>query len=104
MRRCKEMFEQSEYYLNENYEYKNQMNELFYYVSIEEIERLFARHNLKIEHMISMDGISQFIGDQINELSKEGYERFMEHHLRNCERNELLGYCPHILCVVKNIK
>lgn len=51
--------------------------------------------------MLSADEIAQFIGEQINKLSNEGYKQFLNHHLISCERYELLGYSSHILYVSK---
>lgn len=103
MRKCEDIFNNPEKYLTQNFDYSNNMEEVFYYFSINEFKELMNSHKLNKLHLLTTDGISQFIGDGINALSDEGYQNFLNYHYLNCERTELLGFSPHILYIAKNL-
>jgi ribosomal-protein-alanine N-acetyltransferase len=102
MRNCEDVFNNSDRYFTCEYDFCNNLDEVFYYFSINEFEELMYKHDLHKLHMLTTDGISQFIGDKINALSDDGYQNFINCHLRNCERLELMGFSPHILYIAQN--
>ena len=52
---------------------------------------------------IATDGISANMQDYINELDDEGYDIYIDFHLKNCKRKDLIGYSNHILEIVEKI-
>lgn len=103
MRNCEDVFENSDRYLTSEYDFSNNLDEVFYYFSINKFEELMQKYSLCKLHILTTDGISQFIGDKINALSDKGYQNFINYHLGNCERPELLGFSPHILYIAKKV-
>lgn len=102
MKKFEEVFEISQRHLSSDYRFINDLDEVFYYFYLEEFEELMKYHNLKKQHLLMTDGISRFIAKDINNLSEEGYQKYMNYILSNCERRELMGYSGHLLYIAKN--
>lgn len=102
MQNCELIFENSDRYLTAECEFSNNLDEIFNYFYVDEFDELMNQHNLEKLHILTTDGISQFISEKINTLSDSGYQKFLNYNLRNCERRELLGFSPHILFIGKN--
>ena len=62
-------------------------------------------NNFKIKELeiISTDGIAPNMAIYINEFDDEEFELFVEYHLKNCNRRELLGFSSHLLEIVEKI-
>jgi ubiquinone/menaquinone biosynthesis C-methylase UbiE len=101
MRNCEGIFNNVDGDLYEIITNYNEPNGVFMYRTIPEVEELMNKYRLDKLHLVSTDGVAQFIGDQINNLTEEGYKHFLNYHMDNCERYELLGYSPHILYISK---
>jgi ubiquinone/menaquinone biosynthesis C-methylase UbiE len=101
MRNCEDIFNSIDGDLYKMIIDYNKPNGIFKYRTITEVEELMNKYNLDKLHLVSTDGVAQFIGDKINSLTEDGYKHFLNYHMDNCERYELLGYSPHILYISK---
>lgn len=102
MRNCKEIFNQTNEDIESLIKGYSEPNGLFNYLTISEMEELISRNGLELVKMISTDGITQFLEVEVNKFSTFEYNKYLDHHYKNCERRELMGYCAHILCITKN--
>lgn len=102
MRMPDEVFENPKRYLDDNYNFISNMDEAFYYFTIEDFLSLMASCSLKKISLFTMDGITSFIRDDVNELSENAYNEYLNYLKSNCERKELLGFSPHLCYITTN--
>lgn len=77
-------------------------NELYDYVRIEDIDRLNNLSGLKRIKIFSPDGPADFMRKELNAMSEETFEKFIEYQICNAERPELLGAGSHIVDILEN--
>lgn len=104
MRMPDEVFENPDRYLDKNYNFISNMDEAFYYFKIQDFDNLMKSYELDKITLFTMDGITSFIRHHINKLSKEAYNEYINYLKANCERQELLGFSPHLCYITKNKK
>lgn len=75
--------------------------DLYDYVRIEDIERLRNKSGLSPIKLISADGPSDYMRRELNEMSEEEFQAFLNYHLANCERPELLGASSHTVDILQ---
>jgi len=51
--------------------------------------------------IITPDGPSNYIRPYLNKLDDDEFALFMEYHLKNCERLDLIGAAAHTLDILK---
>ena len=76
-------------------------DDLYDYVRLEDINRLNEAAGLKRIKIISADGPSDFMRRELNEMDEEEFSGFLEYHLANCERPELVGAGSHTLDILR---
>lgn len=91
-------------YLTEDYKFISNIDEAFYYFSIKGFKILMEKYNMRKECLFSMDGITSFIRDDINQLDDEAYGHYLSYLKKNCEREEIVGFSPHLCYVTYNQK
>lgn len=74
--------------------------DLYDYVRLEDINRLNEAAGLKREKIISADGPSDYMRRELNEMSEEEFQAFINFHLANCERPELVGAGSHTVDIL----
>ena len=87
--------------LDNNYHIITKDDDLFSMVNLEDINHyneLLGFERLKI---IASDGASDYLRTPLNKLSEEDFKIFLDYHLKNCERSDLLGASSHLLDIVK---
>ena len=104
MRMPDEVFEAPKRYLDKNYNFISNIDEAFYYFRINDFENLMISNNLNKINLFTMDGITSFIRYYINELSEKAYNEYLNYLKMNCERQELLGFSPHLCYITINKK
>lgn len=77
--------------------------EIFATYKIDDFNKLMDEFNIKNIATIATDGIAANMPEYINKLSKEEFEIYLDYHLKNCERKDLMGYSSHILKIVEKI-
>lgn len=78
--------------------------EIFATYKIEEFNNLVKKYNIKKLETIAVDGIAPQIQEYINNLSNEDFQIYLDYHLKNCTRKDLMGYSSHILEIVEKNK
>ena len=54
--------------------------------------------------IIAADGASDYIRRELNALDDDEFNFFIQYHLANCERPELLGASSHLVDILVNTK
>ena len=52
---------------------------------------------------VAADGIAPQMQEYINNLDDEEFALYVDYHLKNCDRKDLMGYSCHILEIVEKI-
>ena len=85
-----------EFYKKQGYDYKNGISELD-----DEGHYRLEKFNVNRLETIAADGIAPNMADYINNLNEEEFELYVKYHLKNCNRQDLIGYSNHILEIVE---
>lgn len=74
--------------------------DIFYFTSPSDIEELLKTFGVEIIINAATDGIGYLLKDIVNELDEEGYDRWLDYHMKTCSEPSLLGYSMHglLLC------
>ena len=75
--------------------------DLYDYVRLEDINRLNQKANLECIKIISADGPADYMRRELNEMSEEEFNAFIEYQKANCSRPELLGAGSHTVCACR---
>jgi len=86
---------------DENWNVKKIAEEIFATYKIKDFDELVNKFNLNKLETIATDGIAPQMQNYINELDEEEFQIYLEYHLKNCDRKELMGYSCHILEIVE---
>lgn len=87
--------------LSTDYHILPKPNDLYSSVRINEIDELNEIVDLTRIKIITPDGPSNYIRPYLNQLNDEEFSLFLEYHLKNCERADLLGAAAHTLDILK---
>lgn len=79
-------------------------DDLYHYVRLEDINELNEICNLERIKIVAQDGASDYIRRELNALTPEEFDMFIQYHLSTCEKPELLGASSHLLDIVRNTK
>ena len=77
--------------------------DLYCYLRLEDIEELNAAAGLKRVKIIAADGAADYMRRELNALDEESFNYFIEYHLANCERAELLGASSHVVDILEKL-
>lgn len=77
--------------------------DIFYFTSPKEIEELSSEFNVKKIDNIGTDGVAYLMGASINEFTDEEFNLWIQHHLRTCREESILGYSLHGLYICKKL-
>ena len=86
---------------DENWKVEKIAEEIFASYRIDEFDRLISGFNVHKLETIAADGIAPQMQDYINNLDEEEFKLYIDYHLKNCMRRELLGCSSHILEIVE---
>lgn len=75
----------------------------FYYSTYHEIEDLMRKFDVEKINHVGTDGIVHMMRDNINRLSKEEFDKWLEYHLYTAEDNSIIGYSLHGLYICKKM-
>ncbi len=87
--------------LSDNFLCETNIDDLYSYVRLEEINKLKDDSKLKREKIIAVDGATDYIRPTLNALSEEDFNLFITYQLSIAERPELLGASSHVLDILK---
>ena len=88
--------------INESFHVTPKPTDLYSRLTLEEINELNKKANLKRIKIISPDGPANYIRKQLNKMDDETYDLFIKYHLSTCERMDLIGAGAHTLDIIKN--
>ncbi len=77
------------------------IDDLYSYVRLEEINKLKDDAGLERLKIIGVDGATDYIRPFVNKLSEQEFEIYKKYQLSICERPELLGASSHIMDILK---
>jgi SAM-dependent methyltransferase len=75
--------------------------ELYEYVRLEDIDRLNKMAGVERIKIFSPDGPADYMRRELNAMSQETFDRFVQYQMCNAERPELLGAGSHLVDIVK---
>lgn len=87
--------------LDENFHCTDKANPLYTFVRLEDIDGWNAKVDLKRRQIIAADGAANYIRPYLNKLTEEEFQYFLQYHLQNCERMELLGASAHTVDILE---
>ena len=89
---------------NDNWRIPKIKEEIFATYRIKDFTKMMEKYNVNKLKNVAVDGLSETLAYSINELDKEEFDIYMDYHLKNCEREDLMGYSSHVLyiCEKKN--
>lgn len=87
--------------LSDDYHIIPKYNDLYSTLRLSEINELNEITKLKRIKIITPDGPSNYIRPYLNQLNEEEFALFMDYHLKNCEREDLLGAAAHTLDILR---
>ena len=86
---------------DENWKVEKKEEEIFASYRIDEFDRLISQFNVQKLETIAADGIAPQMQDFVNNFDEEEFALYVDYHLKNCMRRELLGYSSHILEIIE---
>ena len=88
-------------FCDENWKVEKRAEEIFASYRIDEFDRLISGFNVQILETIAAYGIAPQMQEYVNNLDDEEFKLYVDYHLKNCMRRELLGCSSHILEIVE---
>lgn len=86
--------------ITEDFHVKNQKEDLYDYVRVEDINRFNEKAGLERIQMIAATGMANYMRKNLHEMDEETFEQFMKFHLSTCEREDLMGWSSHVVDIV----
>lgn len=77
--------------------------EIFATFKVEDFTNLIKKYNIEEMEVIATDGIAPDVAEYINKMDDEEFEIFIDYHLKNCNRKDLIGYSSHVLEIVEKV-
>jgi ubiquinone/menaquinone biosynthesis C-methylase UbiE len=71
----------------------------FVFHTVDACREVLAEGKIRILHEVASDGISELMGDKINQMDDENYNQYLKYHYYICEKKEFLGMTNHLLFV-----
>lgn len=88
---------------DENWNIKRIKEEVFATYKVDNFNNLIKKFNIYEIEEIAADGIATNMADYINKLDEKEFELYIDYHIKNCNRKDLIGYSNHILKIVEKI-
>ena len=88
---------------DENWKVEKKEEEIFASYRIDEFDRLISGFYVQKLETIAADGIAPQMQDFVNNFDEEEFKLYVDYHLKNCMRRELLGYSSHILEIIEKL-
>ena len=93
----------SEGMLDEHFHCTDKANPLYSFMRLEDIEELNKKAGLDRVQIIAADGAANYMRREMNALTEEEFEHFIEYHLSTCERMDLMGATSHTVDILRKI-
>ena len=86
--------------LTEDFHTVSQVENLYDYVRIEDINKLNQQCGLKRKMIISPDGAADYMRQYLNKLDEEEFQYFLDYQLSICERQDIIGAGAHTVDIL----
>ena len=86
---------------NDEWKVEKRAEEVFASYRIDEFDRLISEFYVQKLETIAADGIAPQMQDFVNKFDDEEFSLYVDYHLKNCMRRELIGYSSHILEILE---
>ena len=86
--------------MDEEFHCHSSEKDLYDYVRLEDIDCLREKAGLHRIKIISADGPADYMRRELNAMPEELFQKFIEYHLKTCERGELLGAGAHTVDIL----
>ncbi|NLL42398.1 MAG: class I SAM-dependent methyltransferase [Firmicutes bacterium] len=73
----------------------------FVFYTVSGAREFLEQAGVTIEKEVASDGMSELLGEKINQLSEDTYRQWVKYHLYLCEKPEFLGSSNHLLFIAK---
>lgn len=77
--------------------------EIFATFKVNDFDKLISNYRVKALETIATDGIATNMAEYINAFTDEEFEMFIDYHLKNCNRGDLIGYSSHVLEIIEKL-
>lgn len=84
---------------DENWNIPKIEEEIFATYKVNDFNKMIQNYNVNILETVATDGVN--MQEFINELSDEEFEIYVDYHLKNCTRADLMGYSSHVLQIIE---
>lgn len=89
--------------IDEDFHCRNQSEDLYDQVRIEDINKLNQAAGLERIKIFAADGPADYMRPVLNAMDEETFQLFLAYHLKTCERYELLGASSHTVDILKKV-
>lgn len=89
--------------IDENFQTRTSVKDLYSYIRIEDIDALNHKVNLQRIKIIASDGPADYMRPILNKMDDETFELFMKYHFSTCERMDMIGASSHTLDILRKI-
>ena len=87
--------------IDDNFNIISNPEDLYSFVTINEINSYNEKLNLTSIKRINPEGLVEYMRSSINDLDEEEFELFLKYNLSICEQPEMLGFGRHLLDIIK---
>ena len=84
---------------DDNWKMPKIKEEIFATYRIKDFNKMMKNYNVNELKNVAADGLAETMADTINELNEEEFKIYLDYHLKNCEREDLMGYSSHVLYI-----
>lgn len=84
---------------DENWNIPKLKEEVFATYKVSDFQKMMDRYNVNKLNDVATDGVSQILSESINSLNDEEFNSYVDYHIKNCERKDLIGYSGHVLYI-----
>ena len=89
--------------IDDNFQTQTNIDDLYSYVRLEQIDQLNKELNLERIQIIAADGPADYMRPILNKMDEETFETFIQYHLSTCERQDLIGASSHTLDILRKV-
>lgn len=89
--------------IDDNFQTQTNIDDLYSYVRLEQINQLNKELNLERIQIIAADGPADYMRPILNKMDEETFETFIQYHLSTCERQDLIGASSHTLDILRKV-
>lgn len=87
--------------LDDNFHCVYTDKDLYSFVRLEDVDEINKACGLERIKIISADGPANYMRKTLNGLNPEQFDKFVEYHLKTCERPDLMGAGAHTIDILK---